>query len=91
MFLVNLATSLTKAVSTAKIKRAEKKNAKAMMRLHKAKGNLDDSSFDLKATQAEVMIQLTKLNKVSEDISRKTALNDSRQEKVNALLASLEE
>jgi len=90
MILVKLATGLTKAVTSASLKRAEKKNGRAMRRLAKAKGNFADSNFDLSATQAEVMIQLTKLNQVSQDIVSKKAINAKKQIALEQLLADID-
>ena len=91
MFLVKIATELTKKVTSTRLAKAEKKNVKAMKRLTKAKGNFDSSNFDLGATQAEVMIQLTKLNEVKANVEMKRAINARKQEKLTALLASIDD
>jgi hypothetical protein len=89
MFLVKFATGLTRSVTSKRLKRAERKNSKAMSRLNKAKGNLVSSNVELAATQVSVATQLVKLTTMSEDINSKMALQSEKQAKLTALLETL--
>lgn len=89
MFIVKIATSLTRSVTDARLRKAEKKNTKAMRRLHKAKGNLLESNIALASTQVEVAAQLTKLTALSKDIGVKMSIQSEKQSKLTQLLESL--
>jgi len=89
MFIVKLATSITKSVTDSRLRRAERKNSKAMSKLQKAKSNLVSSNIELAATQVEVASQLTKLTTVSHEIGAKMKIQASKQEKLAALLEDL--
>lgn len=91
MYLVKVATNLTKFVADKRLKRAERKNTAAISKLKAAKKSMDETSFELDATRAEVMIQLSKMNQLQEDIMQKHSLNESKQSKLAALLESIDE
>jgi hypothetical protein len=91
MNLVKLSTKVLEFVTKKSLSKAESRNQKAMKKVKSAKTEADKASFDLKAKQAETLIQLTKVQKMSEEIGEKSALQAGKAEKINALLQEIED
>lgn len=86
MYLVEKFSRLLEWTTQKKLVAAGKRQAKATNRLRSAQRNLEATNTDLRTTQAGVLIQLTRLNKVGEDITSQMALNDSKNTKLKALI-----
>lgn len=91
MNLVKLSTRVLEFVTKKSLSKAETRNQKALSRVRTAKSEADKASFDLKAKQAETLIQLTKVQKMSEDIGAQSVLQASKAEKISALLQEIED
>jgi negative regulator of sigma E activity len=71
--------------------KAEKRNNKAIKRVKKAKKGVDKSQFQYRKTQAEILIQLTRLDGVEKEIAQKAVAQDRKIKKIDALLESIDE
>lgn len=86
MNIVALSTRVLEFFTKKQLSKAELRNAKAVKQLKSVKGKVDKSAFELKKKQADTLIQLTKIGKLSEEIGEQAYLQEGKAEKVNALL-----
>jgi hypothetical protein len=91
MNVVALSTRVLEFFTKKQLAKAEERNTKAVRQLKSVKEKVDKSAFELKKKQADTLIQLTKIGKLSEDIGKQAVLQESKSEKVNALLLSIGE
>lgn len=89
MFLVKKFTQLLELSTSRKLARAERRNNKAVKRVKQAKRRVDKSNFEYGQTQAEVLIQLSRLNGLQKDIGKKRELQAGKAKQINALLESI--
>ena len=89
MNIVALSTRVLEFFTKKQLSKAEARNTKAIKQLKSVKGKVDKSVFELKKKQADTLIQLTKINKLSNDIAIQGTLTESKAEKVNALLQDI--
>jgi len=80
--LVKIFTRLLEFTTQRKLAKAQKRSDKATVAFSSARRGMINSNHELQVTQAEVLMQLTKLDQVQTDIISKKALNDR---KINAL------
>ena len=90
MNFVALSTKVLAFFTKKSLDKAEARNAKAVKQLKSVKGKVDKSAFELKKKQADTLIQLTKIGKLSKEIGQQSALQEGKAEKVNALLQEIE-
>ena len=83
MWLVKASIAMTKAATAAKMKRVNKKNAKAKKRLRKAQGAVQKTGVELMATSVNVATQLTQLNQAQQEIFGQIEENKVKQEALN--------
>jgi len=91
MNLVKFSTNVLEFVTKKQLNKAEKRNQKNLKRVKAAKEDAAKSAFELQAKQAETLIQLTKVQKLSKDIGEKQALQVGKVEKISALLQEIED
>ena len=86
MIIVNILTSVLNRAASNKLKWAEKRNQKAIQKVKDAKENLDKSSFQYGKTQADVLIQLTKLNKLENNLMAKRQISEKKSAAIDQLI-----
>ena len=91
MNVVEKVTNLLQVVTNKKLAKAEKRNQRAIGRVKKAKAEVEATQFELRKAQADTLIQLTRLNKVEEDIKKRAAIQDSKATQISALLQNIED
>lgn len=91
MYLVKQLTRLLEFSAKRRIDRAQKRTDKAAKQLLNARSGMIRSTQELQMTQAEVLIQLNKLEQVGTDIVSKRVLNEKKVLAIDTLISSLNE
>lgn len=91
MRIVELTTAVLEKVTSMKLAKAERRNNEAIRRVKQAKDRVDKSSFQYRKTQADILIQLTKLNKIEQDINRKAVSHGKKSDAIASLLQAVED
>jgi len=91
MNLVKLTTGVLSFVTKKQMAKAKAKNEKNLKRLRAAKKDADDSAKNLEIKQAETLIQLHKVQNLSNEIGAEQILQAGKAVKINALLQEIED
>ncbi len=91
MNIVAFSTRVLEFFTKKQLTKAEARNVKAVKQLKSVKDKVDKSAFELKKKQADTLIQLSKINTMSQEIGQRAALQENKQGKVNALIKEIED
>ena len=91
MLLVKYLTRFLEFSAKRKIDKAQARSDRAAKQLVSARSGMIRSTQELQMTQAEVLIQLNKLDQVGADIVAKKSLNERRVLAIDKLITSLDE
>jgi len=78
MYLVKMFTRLLEYTTQKKLAKAQKRSDNATVAFTRARKSMVISNQELQMTQAEVLIQLNKLDQVQTELLTKKALNDRK-------------
>jgi len=91
MNLVKLTTGVLEFVTKKSLAKAKAKNEKNLKRLRAAKNDANKSAKGLEIKQAETLIQLHKVQNLSNEIGAEQTLQAGKASKISALLQDIED
>ena len=91
MNLVKITTGVLEFVTKKQLAKAKAKNERNLKRLRAAKTDADKSAKSLEIKQAETLIQLHKVQNLSNEIGAEQTLQAGKAVKINALLQEIED